>query len=306
MSSIHYQSLMLSLGQNGLSLHVEEWGNGSDACILLHGFGEGAYIWNSFAPSIAKLFRTLAIDLRGHGDSSWDTKGEYHVERYAADVLNAIDILGVKRFVLVGHSLGGETAIRIAAARPESIIGLVIVDFGPDTNEEGSDRVLSDFNDSQRNWDSLSEYEKWLQERRPLVGIRQIRDLAVGALRSQPAGGYRPKCDPVLGTVEKPKRDAAMLWKLIATIRSPVLILRGLGSAVLTHAVAERMEKTLRSGKLSTIAGAGHAVVSDNPDGFADQLFPFLSQLCLNGAPPATVVQLSSAAGQSEAQKSLC
>lgn len=67
-----------------------------------------------------------------------------------------------------------------------------------------------------------------------------------------------------------------------------------------------RADRLYEERRLTTIAGASHAVVSDNPDGFADQLFPFLSQLCLHGAPPATVVQLSSAAGQSEAQKSLC
>ena len=276
---MQYQSLTVTLAAGTLSLHINQWGTGNEACILLHGFGEGAYIWDNFAPSIAKLFRTLAVDLRGHGDSWWHPKAEYDVEGHVADVVEVIDALRVDRFVLVGHSLGGEIAIRIAAARPKSVIGLVIVDFGPELNPHGSDRVLADFNDSVRTWDSLSEYEVWLQKRRPLISPAMISDLSAGALRTRPNGGYLLKCDPALGTAKTREKNTAMLWKIIASIASPVLVLRGIGSAVLHADVAERMEKMLPNGCLWTITHAGHAVMVDNPEGFAEALYPFLSQL---------------------------
>ncbi len=276
---MQYQSLIVTLALSTVSVHINQWGAGNEACILLHGFGEGAYIWNNFAPGIAKLFRTLAVDLRGHGDSSRHPKGEYDVEGHVADVVEVIKAFRVERVVLVGHSLGGEIAIRIAAARPESVIGLVIVDFAPDLNPEGAGRVLTDFNDSVRTWDSLSEYGVWLQERRPLVSPAMISDLSAGALRAHPNGGYRLKCDPALGTTKVREKNAAMLWKRIASISSPVLVLRGIGSAVLAGDVAERMEKVLPNGRLLTIPGAGHGLMADNPRGFADALYPFLSQL---------------------------
>ena len=152
MATMQYQSLTLALAGSSLSLHVKQWSTGTEACILIHGFGEGGYIWDNFAPSIAKLFQTLAVDLRGHGDSSWHPRGEYDVEGHVADVIQVIDALRIKRFVLIGHSLGGEIALRIAAVRPESVRGLVIVDFGPDLNPEVTDRVVTDFNDSIRTW----------------------------------------------------------------------------------------------------------------------------------------------------------
>jgi pimeloyl-ACP methyl ester carboxylesterase len=276
---MQYQSLTLKLPGSSVSLRIKQWSTGNEACILIHGFGEGAYIWDNFAPSIAKLFRTLAVDLRGHGDSSWDPRGEYDVEGYVADVIQAIDALGIEHFVLVGHSLGGEIALRIAAARPESVIGLVIVDFGPDLNPEGTDRVLTDFNDSIRRWDSLSEYGAWLQDRRPLVSPAIIKDLSLGALRAHPDGGYRLKCDPALGTAKIREKSAAMLWKMIAEISLPVLVLRGIASAVLPRDVAEKMEKALSNGRLRTISNGGHGLVVDNPQEFADALHPFLSQL---------------------------
>jgi pimeloyl-ACP methyl ester carboxylesterase len=78
---------------------------------------------------------------------------------------------------------------------------------------------------------------------------------------------------------ETREKNAATLWKMIASISSPVLVLRGIGSAVLPSDVAERMEKVLPNGRLQTITGAGHALMSDNPGEFADALYPFLSQL---------------------------
>jgi pimeloyl-ACP methyl ester carboxylesterase len=106
-------------------------GRGGSACILIHGFGEGAYVWNRFSPSISQLFRTLSIDLRGHGDSSWDQTGQYPIQRHVTDVVGLIDALQLKRFVIVGHSLRGKIAIRIAAARSSDVIGLTVVDFLP-------------------------------------------------------------------------------------------------------------------------------------------------------------------------------
>jgi pimeloyl-ACP methyl ester carboxylesterase len=275
---MQFQSLILPLAEGALSLHVKQWSSGTEACFLIHGFGEGAYIWDDIAPSIPKSFRTLAVDLRGHGDSSWDPRARYTVEQHVADLIGAIDALGVKRFAMVGHSLGGHISIRIAAARPKSVMGLAIVDFGPDLNPEGSGRVLTDFNDSQRIWDSLLEYGVWLQERRPLLSPAMISRLSAAALRANPNGGYRLKCDPALGT-SKRQESADPLWKMIGSLRSPVLILRGMVSAVLKYDVAQEMERVLPNGYLKTIKQAGHGVVVDNPQEFTAQLLPFLSRL---------------------------
>ena len=276
---MQYQSSTLTLAGNSVSLHIRQRGNSNEACILIHGFGEGAYIWDDLAPSIARSFRTLAVDLRGHGDSSWDPKGEYSVEGHVADLIEVIDALQIERLALVGHSLGGDIAIRIAAARPKSVIGLAIVDFGPDLNPEGADRVFTDFNDSLRTWDSFSEYEAWLQLRRPLVSPTIISNMSTGALQKYPHGGYRLKCDPALGTAKMRRTDSALLWSIIASLSLPVMILRGIGSAVLTGDVAQKMAQVLPTGHLRTINQAGHGVVADNPREFAAALLPFLSQL---------------------------
>jgi pimeloyl-ACP methyl ester carboxylesterase len=68
------------------------------------------------------------------------------------------------------------------------------------------------------------------------------------------------------------EKNTALSWKIIASISSPVLVIRSIGSAVLPYDVAKRMEKGLSNGRLWTITGAGHGVMADNPGGFADAL----------------------------------
>jgi pimeloyl-ACP methyl ester carboxylesterase len=272
------RELTLTSSNDNVGLRVCDWGAGRDACLLLHGFGEGAYVWNRFAPSVTHLFRTLAVDLRGHGDSSWDAMGRYSVESHVSDVLHLIQTLRLDRLVLVGHSLGGDIALRVATALPSEVTGLALIDFGPDPSPEGAARVRSDFNESMRTWDSMEDYASWLQARRPLVDSEVIQELAAGALRPVTNGGFQPKCDPCMGKRESAD-DHARAWRLLKQVTCPVLVVRGIGSAVFSDNRMRQMNDVLLNGCMRVVNGAGHAVMNDNPEGFADALNPFLLQM---------------------------
>jgi pimeloyl-ACP methyl ester carboxylesterase len=82
-----------------------------------------------------------------------------------------------------------------------------------------------------------------------------------------------------LGSAKLRENNSALLWNIVASLSSPVLILRGIGSAVLTSDVAQKMAQVLPNGHLRTISQAGHGGVVDNPREFAAALLPFLSQL---------------------------
>jgi hypothetical protein len=105
------------------SLHLQEWGYGDRACLLIHGFGDGSYVWNEFAPSLASHYHTFAIDLRGHGDSEWDRKADYDVRTHVADVVEVIRTFQWDGVALVGRSMGGDIAIRAAIDCHECILG---------------------------------------------------------------------------------------------------------------------------------------------------------------------------------------
>jgi pimeloyl-ACP methyl ester carboxylesterase len=97
--------------------------------VLLHGLGERAADWDPVRAALAADHTTYAVDLRGHGDSDWP--GEYSHDLIEADVVALLDLLGLASVVLVGHSMGGSVAFRIAARRPDLVGRLVIEDVIP-------------------------------------------------------------------------------------------------------------------------------------------------------------------------------
>jgi pimeloyl-ACP methyl ester carboxylesterase len=277
----------VSLEQPGMHLSVWDRGQAKDqardptrdGCILLHGFGDGAYVWDPFMASAALGRRAIAIDLRGHGDSTWDPAGRYGVEQHATDVLQIIDALELRKYVIVGHSLGGAVAIRLAARRPEAVDSLLIVDYGPNLNPEGAARVRSDFRESQRVWTSVAQYAEWLCEHRPLARRSALLEIAASALRPQSDGSFRLKADPALDLiVDDVEAQSAEVWGLLRSITTPITVIRGLGSAVLSPNVVREMTRVLPNVRAVTVSNAGHAVMSDNPEEFAKVLDAFLAE----------------------------
>lgn len=110
----------------GVSLFVQDVGQGRPV-VLLHGWALGHELWDRQVHEIASAgMRAVALDLRGHGSSSKPFEG-YGVERLADDVVTVIEALRLERVVLVGWSIGGLTAFRLASVRPDLVEQLVLV-----------------------------------------------------------------------------------------------------------------------------------------------------------------------------------
>lgn len=99
---------------------------GGPVMVLLHGLGEGAASWDPVTPALAAGHRVYALDLRGHGASSWP--GRYTFEAMRDDVAALIDALGRGAVVVVGHSMGGVVAYLLTLDRPDLITALVVED----------------------------------------------------------------------------------------------------------------------------------------------------------------------------------
>ena len=112
---------------NGVRLHYIEAGSGEPPIVLLHGLGSTVTKWRDTLPMIGARRRAIAVDLPGFGKS--DTPpGRYTFGFLAGGIIAFLDALSIERCVLVGNSLGGMTAMWLAAARPERVAGLVLVD----------------------------------------------------------------------------------------------------------------------------------------------------------------------------------
>jgi pimeloyl-ACP methyl ester carboxylesterase len=97
--------------------------------VLLHGGGQDGSSWNEVAPTLARTWCVYALDLRGHGRSSWTDS--YSFELMRDDVTGFIDTLGLKDVTLVGHSLGATVAWLVAAQRPAWLTRLIVEDTVP-------------------------------------------------------------------------------------------------------------------------------------------------------------------------------
>jgi pimeloyl-ACP methyl ester carboxylesterase len=183
-------------GSDGLGIHVLEWSEAGTPLLLVHGFGNEAHIWDDFAPIVAPHYRTVAVDLRGHGDSDHDPERRYDYDHHVADLEAVSAALGIERLVLVGHSFGGRTGVLFAAKHPERMAGLVIVDIGPEHDPRGTTRIRMEvMQRGDGSFASPAEYERVLAHNFPAGSESALRRMAQHEL---PARGQRfeRKADP--------------------------------------------------------------------------------------------------------------
>ncbi|RXH11354.1 alpha/beta fold hydrolase [Bradyrhizobium guangzhouense] len=264
-------------GADQFSFHIRECGGGDATCILLHGFGEGGYVWNDFAPRLPKNYRTIIIDFRGHGNSGEDPTGNYGVGSYSTDVLNLIQKYKLRNISLVGHSLGAAVALQVAAAVPHLVTDLVLVDFSLSTELDVSENILSQFQEQCDGYSSLAEYAAWISAKRPLTHPRMLGHIVDNALRESADGRLVLKVDrriqQIMGTGSARADDVR---PILSKISCRTLLIRGRGSAVLSKKEAFDIIRLLKDGQLHEISHAGHAVMVEDPDEFADAVNQFL------------------------------
>jgi pimeloyl-ACP methyl ester carboxylesterase len=113
---------------NGIQMHYVIGGQG-DPLVLLHGFPQSWYEWRHIMPELAKNYTVIAPDLRGFGDSSKPITG-YDGKTTAEDIYQLTSQLGFnQQILLVAHDVGSQTAYSYAAAHPNNVTKLVIMDF---------------------------------------------------------------------------------------------------------------------------------------------------------------------------------
>ena len=117
---------------NGLTIHYLDWGGDSPRNLLLvHGQGGNAHNWDHIARELRQEFRVIALDQRGHGDSSHTSEG-YAVTAFAEDLAAFAEAVGIVPCDYVGASLGARNAIPYAGDNPTHLKHLVCLDYGPE------------------------------------------------------------------------------------------------------------------------------------------------------------------------------
>lgn len=264
-------------GARDIELHYLEWGEAvAPPMVLLHGLTGHAHIWDHMAPQLAERFRVLALDQRGHGGSG-------HAASYAtADFTADLEELVAQRwtstpFVLMGLSMGGHNAMSYAAAHPEQVSRLIVIDIPPGLKRNPH----ATWDPTSRPGDvahpTFERFEQAVEAARagtPTAPQANLEYRTWWNMRQLAGGRMTFKYDPLV-----PMRwEPVDLWDELPRITAPTLLVRGELTQVLPLAVAERMVAAMPDAELVQVAGSGHSVPTDKPEAFAPIVLEWLTR----------------------------
>ncbi|MEV4976664.1 alpha/beta fold hydrolase [Streptomyces scopuliridis] len=270
---------------NGLRAHYVEWGDPSrPAILMLHGLRSYARTFETLAARLADRHRVIALDARGRGDSDWDPDGEYYPAAYVSDFEQFTEQLGLERFVLLGHSMGGTTSYVYAARHPERVRAAIIEDIGPGSSLSGAgaDRIRREMAETPGEFPTLDAARAYWRGIRPGMSAEALDSRIRHTLRPGSCGRWLWKLDIVgIATARLDSAPARQvdLWPSVETLRCPTLVVRGGVSDFLPVATAAEMSTRNPLIQSVEIPGAGHYVHDDAPDAFHDVIEQFLSSL---------------------------
>jgi pimeloyl-ACP methyl ester carboxylesterase len=271
---------------DGVTLVAEAWGKETDPPIIFaHGGGQTRYAWSNVAKRVADLgWRSIAVDLRGHGESDWSKDSNYHHDRYAEDLREIARSLPSPP-VIVGASLGGNSAMLAAGYSTENLFrALVIVDITPRREAAGLERIFSFMNRHIDEGfaspeDAAKAIAGYTTERKREPNVASLSRY----LRMRPDGRYRWHWDPnfIRGkrTALLSEEAAEYLAESVRRIKIPILLVRGGSSDIVSEEGVREFLDLAPHADFEDVAGAGHMIVGDRNDAFARSLATFLDKL---------------------------
>jgi pimeloyl-ACP methyl ester carboxylesterase len=248
-----------------LSLHCLDWGAGdASAVLLVHGNGGHAHWWDALVPWLAG-YRLVAPDLRGHGESDWSAEPAYRVDDFRADLLAALDGLGLARVTMIAHSMGARAAAWFAAHHPERVRGLAMLDttlVGVDA--ETALRYRGSVQ-GQRRGRAYESYDAAVAAFRfvppePNVAPAIVSDLAHHAVHERAPGEWAYRFDRAVLSMDGD--DAGDLTDVVAGLDCPIWVGCGTTSALTPRAEFERLQRRRPALELHHFAGAHHFFLS--------------------------------------------
>jgi pimeloyl-ACP methyl ester carboxylesterase len=268
-------------GFEGLQLVADVRGDPDARPVLfLHGGGQTRHAWGSTAETVAAQgWRTVALDLRGHGDSEWAPNGDYSFTAFCADCVAVVDQLE-RPPVLVGASLGGMSAMLAEGTSDRTVsCGLVLVDITPKANPAGIQRIASFMQSGIDGFDTLEDAAEAIAAYTP-QRKRRVNPPGLKKVLRQRDGRWYWHWDPrVIGhgrTEVVPDRLLGLLDVAMSNIYVPTMLVRGLLSDVVTQEGVDDLLARIPGATVVEVDGAAHMIAGDRNDAFSDSVIGFL------------------------------
>ncbi|MDB6060613.1 MAG: protein ABHD11-like [Verrucomicrobiaceae bacterium] len=270
------------VGQNGIRLVADVSGNPSEpVVVLLHGGGQTRHAWRRTAAALNQRgFYTVALDLRGHGDSDWAADGDYTTTTQAADIAAVLAQLP-SRPAIIGASLGGLIALTTLgeSAEPALATSLILVDVTPQVDPDGQARIIGFMQANPQGFASLEDAAEvvaaYLPNRpKPSDPSGLKRNLR---LRD---GRYYWHWDPsFFDTADVAPEYMQQRYEAAARrIAVPTLLVRGTHSELVKEENVRHFLDLIPSAQYVDVHEAGHMVAGDSNDAFSNAITNFLEQ----------------------------
>jgi pimeloyl-ACP methyl ester carboxylesterase len=260
------------------AVHVERYGHGGPAIVLLHGFGTSSFLWRVVAPALAIAKRSaFAIDMLGYGESDRPFGEDFGIAAQAEYLDRAMTALRLPRATLVGVDVGAGVALRLAATRPERVDRLILV------NPLAFDELPArDVKQMQRNTARVA-----LRATRGVLGAAPLLSPLLEGSVADPA--HMPPrliaryLAPYVGkdgvshllVLGRSVRAGDLEDLDLSTITAPTLIVWGELDTWTEPSLPDRLATAIRHSRLVRIDSAARLVPEEEPDRLAELIIDF-------------------------------
>jgi pimeloyl-ACP methyl ester carboxylesterase len=254
--------------EDGRHVSALKWGSASPKIVFVHGSAQNAHTWDTACLALGEPI--LAVDLPGHGHSSWRDDGDYTPRSLAFDIAPIIEQHAPQASLVCGMSLGGLTTLALAYQRPDLVARLMMIDITPGVTPEKA-KAITDFVNGPQAFASFDDLLARTKEHNPtrsesslrrgiLHNARQLDDLSW-------VWRYDRRSHP---RRESGTHVAAGMWEMIERLPCPLTLVRGGVSPVVDDADVAELRRRRPDAVVHVVDGAGHSVQGDRPRELAD------------------------------------
>ncbi len=261
----------------GVRFHYLDWGGNAPVLLCLHGAGGNARHWERLAETFRGELRVIGLDQRGHGVTDNPATGHMTTEM-AEDVANFAEAIGLKKFNLLGHSMGARISLVFAGRYSHKLNRLILSDPPHYPVEDDIPHEFDHYQSRPAAFPSKEAALAYLRTNPPQgksLSQDELEDLVKFQMTREADGSYRWRVNPT-GLLEAMKFVLGDIELSLRGIMCPTLLLRGERSHLLSREYAQRMASIIRQCHLVEIKDAGHGTWRDNPEDFHKALREFL------------------------------
>jgi pimeloyl-ACP methyl ester carboxylesterase len=271
-----------------LKLQFWDWGNeGKPVVLLVHGSRDHARSWDWVARGLRDDYHVYAIDLRGHGNSSWAPGALYSIPEHIFDLAVFADIIKAHPIRIVSHSLGAIVSLYYSGTYPQNVARLVAIEgvgVGPlgSTPPPAQERMRKWIektrdleNHAQRTYPTLADAVERMQEANPFLSADMARHLTVHGTNWNGEGELIWKFDHYTRVIHPFGLGLPEAREILGQIACPTLLFWGRQSFARDPEVDPQAE-AIRDKKIVKVEQAGHWLHHDQLELFLRETKAFL------------------------------